>query len=78
VGTTLGTGVEYTNLHGQTGLNVPPRNADALAEAINALLGDPGLRQRMGEFARRRVYAEFHAERIAREEFELFQELAGC
>jgi len=78
VGTTLGTGVEYTNLHDKTGLNVPPKNAEALAEALNTLLDDPARRQRMGEFARRRVYDEFHAERIAREEFLLYQELAGC
>ncbi|MBI5094188.1 MAG: glycosyltransferase [Candidatus Hydrogenedentes bacterium] len=77
VATTLGTGVEYANLDQKTGLNVPPRNADALAEAVNVLLYNAGLRRRMGEFARQRVYAEFHAERIAREEFSLYEELFG-
>lgn len=75
VATSLGTGVEYVNLHGQTGLNVPPRDADALADAINALLGDASLRERMGAFARKRVADEFHAEKIARTEFALYQEV---
>jgi rhamnosyl/mannosyltransferase len=78
VATRLGTGVEYANLDGKTGLNVPPRDAPALAEAINALLADPERRRVMGEYARARVASEFHAEIVARREFELYQEALGC
>ncbi|HOS02705.1 MAG TPA: glycosyltransferase [Candidatus Hydrogenedentes bacterium] len=74
VATTLGTGVEFVNLHGRTGLNVPPRDPAALAEAVNALLADPELRDRMGAFAQRRVETELHAATIARREFELYQQ----
>lgn len=77
VATRLGTGVEFVNLDGQTGLNVPPRDPGALAEAINALLEDEPLRRRLGEFARRRIETEFHAERVARREFELYRGLLG-
>jgi len=77
VATRLGTGVEVANLHEQTGLNVEPRDAEALAEAINALLGDPGRRERMGAFARGRVEREFRAEETARKEFALYQEAMG-
>jgi len=75
VATKLGTGVEFVNLHGQTGLNVPPRDPAALAEAVNELLADSQKRTAMGEFARRRVETEFNAEHIARVEFDLYQEL---
>lgn len=77
VATKLGTGVEFANLDGQTGLNVPPRDPEALAGAVNTLLSDAGLRQRMGEFARARVTAEFHVERTAHTEFELYREVVG-
>lgn len=75
VATALGTGVEYTNVHGQTGVNVPPRDPLALAKAVNALLADPAKRATMGKEGRRRVEREFHAERIARTEFDLYREL---
>jgi rhamnosyl/mannosyltransferase len=77
VATTLGTGVEFVNLHNQTGLNVPPRDPIALAEAINILLENPEQRRAMGEFAKKRVETELHAEQIARREFEVYQEVAG-
>lgn len=77
VATTLGTGVEFVNLHNQTGLNVPPRDPVALAEAINILLENPEQRRAMGEFARTRVETELHAEHIARREFEVYREIAG-
>jgi rhamnosyl/mannosyltransferase len=77
VATRLGTGVEFVNLDGQTGLNVPPKDPAALAEAINAMLDDAPRRQQMGDFARRRIQAEFHAERIARREFELYRGVLG-
>ena len=46
--TELGTGTTYVNLDGVTGLVVPPRNPDALAGAINALIADPARRARHG------------------------------
>lgn len=75
VATKLGTGVEFANLDGQTGLNVPPRDAEALAEAINTLLADPARREVMGTFARERVETEFNVAQIARTEFEIYREI---
>ena len=78
VATRLGTGVEYANLDGYTGLNVPPRDSDALAEAVNSLLSDPRRCTELGDNARRRVCKEFRAETVARAEFELYQDVSGC
>jgi glycosyltransferase involved in cell wall biosynthesis len=39
----------------ETGLRVPPRDPAALAEAIDRLLDDPGLRQKMGLVGRERA-----------------------
>jgi glycosyltransferase involved in cell wall biosynthesis len=75
VATKLGTGVEFANLDGQTGINVTPRDPEALAEALNHLLADDALRLGMGQFAKKRVLREFRAETTARQEFELYQEL---
>jgi len=77
VATRIGTGVECVNLDGKTGFNVPPRDPEALAEAVNGLLADENLRRSMGEFARRRVETEFTAEHVARQEFALYQEIVG-
>ena len=78
VATTLGTGVEFVNQHGETGLNVPPRDSGALAQAINALLSDPARRLALGAHARERVKTELDARHIARREFELYQEVVEC
>jgi len=78
VATRLGTGVELANLDGQTGLNVPPRDPEALASAINALLDDPERARQMGAFARCRVERDFRAERVARAEFDLYREVMEC
>jgi len=40
---------------GVTGLIIPPRNPEALAEKITTLLDDPGLRARLGQAARENV-----------------------
>ena len=74
VATRLGTGVEHVNEDGRTGVNVPPKDADALAAAVNRLLEDEPLRRSMGAYARERVRAQFNAESIARQEFELYEE----
>ena len=41
--------------HGRTGLLVPERDSDALADAIETLLADDELRNRIGQAARREV-----------------------
>lgn len=61
VSTELGTGTSWVNQHEQTGLVVQPMNAQALADAINRLLADPDLRQRMGQAAKARVHQEMDA-----------------
>lgn len=57
VATTVG-GIPEVVEDGVTGLLVPPRNPEALAERIKALLGDPGLRERIGAAGRERVEKE--------------------
>lgn len=76
VATRLGTGVEFANLDGVTGLNVAPRDARALAAAVNRLLKNEAERATMGRNARERVGREFRAEDIARREFEVYREAA--
>lgn len=52
---------------GVSGLLVPPRDAAALAEGMNALLGDAALARRLGEAARRRIADHFSLESMTRE-----------
>lgn len=78
VATRLNTGVQFANRDGETGLNVPPRDAKALAEAINRLLDDSVLWARLGAQAQARVRREFQARDIAQREFDLYREAAGC
>lgn len=78
VATRLGTGVEFINEHGKTGLNVPPRDAAALAEALNTLLSDPARRRAMGGYARERIASRFTARTVAQEEFSLYEEALAC
>jgi glycosyltransferase involved in cell wall biosynthesis len=49
---------------GVTGTIVPPRDADALAEALERYLSSPALRASHGAAGRRRVLAEFRQEAI--------------
>ena len=78
VATTLGTGVEYANLHEKTGLNVAPKDSGALATAINRLLIDTEMAHRLGDCGRERVTREFDARRVAEREFALYQEVLEC
>ena len=51
-------------VHGETGLLVPPGDADALAEGIRQLLADPQLRAQLGLAAAQRA-AEYGASSVA-------------
>jgi len=52
-------GLPDTVQNGETGLLVPPGNSAELADAVVTLLGDPGLRQKMGELGRERCLRRF-------------------
>lgn len=49
----------------ENGFLVPPKDPDALAERLHALLLDPSLRRDMGMQGRRRVTAHFTADQVA-------------
>ena len=66
VSTELGTGTSYVNQDGVTGLIVPANDPAPLAAAIQRLLGDPGLRGRMGAAGRDRVREKFTTEAMMR------------
>lgn len=60
-----GSGVDWVNVDGETGLTVEIREPAALARALNELLQNPSLAQRMGARARRRYEEHFTAQRMA-------------
>jgi glycosyltransferase involved in cell wall biosynthesis len=49
---------------GENGFLVPPRDAEALAAAIERLIGDADLRRRMGQKGREKAVAEFSTEKV--------------
>ena len=60
---------------GKSGFVVPPRDAKALAEAIEKLYRDADLRQRMGNAARERIATAFRNEETVRQTIALYEEL---
>lgn len=64
--------------HGDNGLLVPPRDAQALAGAIARLLDDPLERTRMGARGRERAVAEFSQERVIEATLRIYRELMPC
>ncbi|KAF1008686.1 MAG: Glycogen synthase [Burkholderia gladioli] len=57
---------------GRTGLLVPPGDAHSLEQAIERLLQDPAMRQRLGTAARRAYECRFTAQRMAEESLPLY------
>lgn len=76
VSTRLGTGVEAVNVHGDTGLTVPPGDVQALREALRTLLEEPALRAELGESARERARRRYGRDRMAEETLEVYREAA--
>lgn len=60
---------------GETGLLVPPKNAEALASAICRILETPGLAEAMGQAGRRRVLEHFSNERMIERTQRIYDEL---
>ncbi len=72
VNTRLASGVPYVSPHDVTGLTVPPRDAGALATAVNALLADPDRCRRYGAAGRARAESHFSVAAMARSTLELY------
>ncbi|MBW1740962.1 MAG: glycosyltransferase family 4 protein [Deltaproteobacteria bacterium] len=75
VGSRIG-GIPEIIVHGQTGFLVPPRDKEALAEAIIKVLHDDHLRRRYGANSRERVVEHFTWASNARRLLEIFRSLS--
>jgi len=75
VNTDLPTGVPHVSLHGETGLTVPPRDAAALANAINTILNDAQLAARFSRNAEERVMKHFSREKMLQRVLDVYREL---
>jgi len=62
---------------GETGLLVPPRDAPALRSAVERLLADAGLRERLGRAARERVRERFGWESVIDRTLEVYRQALG-
>jgi len=74
VATAVG-GVPELILDGQTGLLVPPKDPQALAEAIISLLRNPRMATAMGVAARQRVLDHFTVDRMITETEQIYHRL---
>lgn len=74
--TEIGTGTSFVNLADETGLVVPPGDAQLLRRAMERLQGDDNLCAAMGAAARRRFEALFTADRMGAAYVRLYRELA--
>ena len=77
VSSDLATGVTYANLEGVTGLYAKTGDAASLAAALNRLLADDELRQRLGQAAQARALEEFSIEAMTEATTKVYQEVLG-
>jgi glycosyltransferase involved in cell wall biosynthesis len=75
--TALPSAVREVSVKGVTGLEVPLRDVDALAEALELLGRDPRLREKMGAAGRQRVKEQFTQSRMAQLHIELYERVRG-
>ena len=68
-------GLSEAVINGETGILVPARNSDALADAIIHLLKDSARRAQYGRSGLRRVHHIFNAERMVAETLEVYERL---
>jgi glycosyltransferase involved in cell wall biosynthesis len=75
VATTAG-GIPEVVVDGETGLLVPPRDHEAMARALVALLTDEGARRTMGAAGLRRVQERFSVERMVQDTLRVYRKVA--
>jgi glycosyltransferase involved in cell wall biosynthesis len=62
-------------IHGETGFVVPPRDPNAISNAIISLARDPGLRREFGAAGRKRVEQEFSIDKCVKAHLHLYQQM---
>lgn len=70
-----GSGVNWVNINGQTGIEVPNKDVNALAAAIDRLLGDSNLSQQYAEAAHQRALQNFTIPMMVNEMNNVYNEL---
>ena len=75
INTSLPTGVPYVSIHKQTGLTVPPGDANALSEAIQRLIDNDDERIQMGISARKRVEECFTLDTMLQNVYKQYQRI---
>ena len=77
VGTDIA-GVREQVVDGETGFVVPPSDPVALADALERLVQDPGLRRRLGEQGRERVLDRFSTDAYVKGVVRVYEALTGA
>jgi len=72
-----GSGMNYVNIHNETGLVVSPKDPKALAKTINMILSDKNLYSQFSKNAKER-FKEFEINSIADRLINLYQEVLKC
>ncbi|SCZ67222.1 glycosyltransferase family 4 protein [Thiohalomonas denitrificans] len=73
--TTDAPGCREVVIDGDNGLLVPPRDVDALADALEALIQDPDRRREMGLRSRERAEKEFSIDKVVSETLAIYREM---
>jgi glycosyltransferase involved in cell wall biosynthesis len=75
--TAVPSGVREVNVPGVTGLEVPIRDPEALATAMETLAHDPDMRERMGRAGKARVKERFTVDRMIEAHLDLYSRVRG-
>lgn len=70
-------GCREVGRHEESLLLVPPRDVPALEAAVRRVVGDPALRVRLGQAARRRALAEFDQREVAARSLRTYADVAA-
>jgi len=77
INTDIPSGVPEVSVHGQTGFTVPPKDPEALAQAINLLLDNTELRQQFGREACIQVHDRFSMEKTVKQTLDLYENVVA-
>ena len=73
--TTDSVGCRDTVEEGKNGFLVPPHSPEKLAEALEKLIKDKDLREKMGKYSRLKAEREYNVEKVADKHLEIYQSL---